>query len=216
MGPHSAAVTALILLLPAGGCCTMSQGLSALFCGPRPPLPRRSHLTARQALDTFVAAVATDDSRTIWETVGPDLKKRWGIGRLEWEIGWTKIKADTFGIHLVDQAERSKPVTLPATATRKFPLVRYRLSLAGTVIEVLLRQYSYKEVITLIEGTTTPEAWSKFIPDIAELMEIKTVDDKAQIKIRILGPDWTPQPAEVLSARVTREWLIYDFTVHQD
>jgi hypothetical protein len=215
MRPPSAAVAALLLLPPLGGCCAISQGLSAIFCGPREPLPRRSYFTATEGLKTFLAAVASDDSRTIFESLGPDLKKRMKIGAIEWEIGWQKIKAATPGIHLADQAEprNPDPVILPAQGGRP-ALTSFTLTLPGTTIEVWLRKYAYWKVIYQTADMQHPEEVSRHIPSLGEVMRLREEEHATKIALELPGLPWSGvMESEILQAAAGIEWLVYDFRI---
>jgi len=206
-------VAAVFLLVPISGCCAISQ---ALFCGPREPLPRRSYLTPQQSLKTFLAAVSCDDAQTIWESVGPDMKKRMLLSEFEWVIAWNRIKEKTPGIHLAYEAEprNPKPVVQPASPGRPFPLASFTLSLPGTTIEVQLRKYVYWKVMFQTEDMKQPEEVSAHIPALGDVMKLKRGKNDTKIDLSLPGVPWHGvKLSEILSASAGIEWLVYTFRI---
>jgi hypothetical protein len=228
MRPGFATVAPLLLLFPLGGCCSISQGLSALFCGPREPLPRRACLTPNQTLKTLLAAISCDDSRTIFKALGPDFKHRSHIGGLEWEIAWQQIKKETPGIHLAYEAEPRdpKPTVQAPTPARPFPLASFTLTLPGTTIEVRLRKYAYWKIVFQTSDMKNPDEVSQHIRhpdkavlwafDIRQVSKLKWVDPNTRVELSLPGLPWQGVGiTEILSAGAGIEWLVYDFRIVQ-
>ncbi len=67
------ALLAVILALPAPGCCTLAR----LFCGPDDSeWVQIDYKTAPAALATFMEAIRRDDCRVIYDSLGEALKRR--------------------------------------------------------------------------------------------------------------------------------------------
>lgn len=217
--PHRLrAVAALLLLLSVSGCCTISLGLASLFCGPRQdPWVEISYRTPRDALETFVAAVARDDVDTICRTLSYEFKSQQLIGEIECDIAWGKLKEQIPGIHLVDQAEISAPAELPGRR------VGYTLTIAGSQIEVLLREQLYWEVIyasdpgEVIRGELRGGDFGEVLIDYSGIVD--DLDDHMTLNIEgnetvITALLRLPIPStrdQILSATVGREWKVDAF-----
>ena len=204
------AVAAILLPVSASGCCTISLGLASLFCGPRQdPWVQISYQTPRDALETFIGAVARDDVDTICRTLSYEFKAQQRIATIECDIAWEMLKEQIPGIHLLDQAEISGPTELPGQR------VGYTLSIAGSQMQLQFAQQAYWEVM---QANTSEVIRGDFRG--ADLTEHGAVVDAIDDHLNVdPGPGGTalvsqiqlfiPVPAEeILSATVGREWKL--------
>jgi hypothetical protein len=84
------------LLLPLLGSIQSCCGLYyALGCAPEQRLERISYDSPEECLKTFLAAIRSGDTKTIYESLGEDFKKRNGLSGLGFEIAWERIKKDS-------------------------------------------------------------------------------------------------------------------------
>ena len=103
---HPRWLLGLLCCLPAAGCCSIAQGMTALFCGAsKEPWATVSYRTPKEALRTFQEAVAREDVDVIYRSLSKDLKRRWRIGLLEAHAAWAKVKEHVPGIHVVGLAK---------------------------------------------------------------------------------------------------------------
>ncbi len=66
MSTRQIAILALVLALPASGCCSLAQ----LFCGPDDSeWPQIDFRTPRAGLATFMNAVLKDDCQVIYDSL---------------------------------------------------------------------------------------------------------------------------------------------------
>ena len=98
------------LLLFAGfgsiqGCCGLYY---ALGCAPEQRLAKITYDSPEECLKTFLAAIGSGDTKTIYESLGEDFKKRNGLNGLGFEIAWQRLKKDSPWIQGAGKAQIRK------------------------------------------------------------------------------------------------------------
>ncbi|GEM_PF-3024796 len=73
-------------------CCSLYY---ALGCAPEQQLTRISYDTPEECLKTFLAAIKSGDTKTIYESFGEDFKTRNRLNGLAFEIAWQRIKKES-------------------------------------------------------------------------------------------------------------------------
>lgn len=212
MQVHLHSLAALLAIAPLGGCCAISQSLTALFCGPTgDPWVTKDFDTPRTALDTFLGAVARDDVETIYLTLGHSFKQASGIGELEFRAAWQKIKTDTPGIHLADRATISK--SPPESATR----VTYTLTMntiPAVVIEVAVARQDYWSVTVRPDGSSGPQVTGEVVPKLETYFKVLPHQERSPVRLDLPGPEFPGlKTAEFEKMVLGREWKIADLRV---
>ena len=196
----------LLCCLPCG-CCSISQGLTALFCGPsEEPWATVSYRTSAEALKTFQAAIAREDVDIIYKSLSKDLKRRWGVGRLEAEVAWAQIKKQQPGIHVVGLAR------IVATPPSQDPtVVEHDLEVAGQQFRVRLKRYNYWSVVVADEDGPIP--YGDYVPRLSpKHLRIRRVGNTSAVQAHIPEVEIPRLRLEdVIEVTVGREWKVDGF-----
>lgn len=201
---------AILLLVPLSSCCSISQGLTAIFCGTNTdPFVEKSWITPDAARQTLLGAISRDDPTTIYECLGPDLKERMGVGEVEVVIAWRKIQEQVPGIHIADQAKVSEPIfDEPDLEPLKRTRVRYLLELPSTRIEVALRRHDYWRVVSQGPGAERPEADGDYAP-LPTIVQLHPRGMRTGVELKLPGPMVAPlEHHHILQVTAGREWLV--------
>ncbi len=200
--------TTILVIAPLGGCCAISQSLTGLFCGPRKdPWVTQAFDTPSAALATFLGAVARDDLKAIYLTLGHALKKHLEIGEVEFQVAWEKIKADTPGIHLADQAD--------ITSSREVSTTRHSFTLTmntvpSVVIEIGVARQNYWSIISKADGSDRVITNGEVVASLGTHLKVRPEG----ILVTMPGPSIPGlTPSEILSVTAAREWKIDSFRV---
>ena len=215
MPSHLRSIAALLVIAPLGGCCALSQSLSALFCGPsEAPWSVRDFDTPDAALQTFLGAVSRDDVETIYLTLGYTFKKTAGIGELEFRAAWQDIKAKTPGIHLAHRAAVSEPRR--AAADR----VVYTLTMntiPSAVLEVALARQDYWSVTVRPEGSSERQTTGEVVPGLETYFKVLPHEERSPVRVDLPGPEFPGlSGAEFEKMVLGREWKIAGLRVVAD
>ena len=98
MPTRQIAILALVLALPASGCCSLAR----LFCGPDDSeWVQIDYRTPRAGLATFMEAVRRDDCRVIYDSLAETFKQRHSLGLFEGCLFWERLKEAQSGLHLL-------------------------------------------------------------------------------------------------------------------
>ena len=210
---RSRALTALLVPSCLSGCCSISLGLTALFCGPRTdPFLERSFDTHAECLETFLGAISRDDAETIYRSLSPDLLDRWElVGEVEWELVWREMKERVTGIHLADRAERSEPSRYPETRQNPHGRVSYVLTLPTTRIQVDLREHFFHSVQTRTDKGEKGDRHGAHVKSLKKYLKF----GPTEIEARVPAP-FHMDLSEFLKFELGREWLIAGFRVLQN
>ena len=128
MSTRQIAILALVLVLPASGCCSLAR----LFCGPDDSeWVQIDYRTPRAGLATFMEAVRRDDCRVIYDSLAETFKQRHSLGLFEGCVFWERLKEEQSGLHLLGYAEVTEPALLPGRAA-------YQLEYSGYCFRVEL------------------------------------------------------------------------------
>ena len=74
---HPRWLLGLLSCLPAAGCCSIAQGMTALFCGAsKEPWATVSYRTPKEALRTFQEAIGREDLDVFYKSLSADFKRR--------------------------------------------------------------------------------------------------------------------------------------------
>ena len=215
MPPHLRTLAAIFAIAPLGGCCAISQSLSALFCGPtQAPWAVKAFDTPHAALQTFLGAVSRDDVETIYLTLGYDFKKAAGIGELEFRAAWQDIKDKTPGIHLAHRAEVSKPRR--ASPTR----AAYTLTMntiPAVVLEVTLTRQDYWSITVHPQGSSEHQTTGRVVPELKTYFKVLPHEERSPVRVDLPGPDLPGLEASEFEKIVLgREWKISGLRVVRD
>lgn len=201
---------ALSLALMPTGCCWLGESLVALSCGKRSqPFVTKSFRIPKDALDTFLGAVARDDADTVYESLSPELVRRWGVGKGEWPTLWKMIKENITAIHALDRAR----VVAKGRQTRD--TAWFRLEYAGYQLRVELRRYAfvtceYEEAgedgdwVLLREGAYIRQ-------DYGGLVQVQPHAEGTRATVQHPGVEFLELAgADIQLLAVGREWKILD------
>ncbi len=205
--PPSYRLLPLLLLLVTPGCCSLSMGLSALFCPPRPdPWVSISFATPEETIDTFLGAIARDDIEVIYLCLSEDFKAEKDISNVDAAIAWKMLKEEVPGIHLADQAKR-KSLQIQG-GTRAVAA----LELASNKMILRLSRQDFWSLRTQFDGD--PEEHGEFIPQLGSHIAAFPMDDKSSIRVLIPGIDIRNlQTSEIVELRLGREWKVQDLQI---
>lgn len=199
MSCRQIAVLALVLVLPAPGCCTLAR----LFCGPDDSeWVQIDFRTPRAGLATFMEAVRRDDCRVIYDSLAETFKERQSLGLFEGCVFWERLKEGQSGLHLLGYAQVTELESRPRRAA-------YELEYSGYRFRVELVQQQLWAFFTDLEHT--PEI-SRFA-DISDLVQWPRTDGQSVV-IQLPDPaDLGPivELDDVLEISIAREWKVDRF-----
>ena len=194
-----------LLLCCLSGCCSLSQGMVALFCGPsQGPWAKVSYRTPEEALKTFQAAVAREDVEVIYKSLSPDWKRREGFGVMEAHLVWEKLKEKYPGIHALGLAQ------VIATPTQEPKVVEYDLEVAFQQFRVRLKRYAYFSVV--VAGEDGPVPHGDFVPRLQRHAFIRPGAEISRVQVSIPEVEIPNLRLEdVIQITVGREWKVDAF-----
>lgn len=190
--------------LPLAGCCAIAQGMTALFCGAREEAwPTVSYRTPREARLTFQEAVARDDSLVIYKSWSQDFKQRWGLGILEHEVAWRKIRTEIPGIHTLGLAK------VVATPRQEDTVVEYVLEVAFHRFRMVLKRYNYYSVVVPGPEPDQPIPKGDYLPDFSRNLRIRHRGEMSDLAVQISDLEIPGLLAEdILEVTLGREWKV--------
>ncbi len=194
----------LLCCLPAAGCCSIAQAMTALFCGPsKTPWLRVSYRTPGAALLTFQKAVARDDVGVIYNSISPDWKRRDGFGRFEAEKVWKILKQKYPGIHTVGLAK------IVQTPIQEPTLVEHILEVAFHQFRVRLKRYEYWRVVVPGPDPEEPIPKGAFLSSFSQNLRITHQSETSTVDVHIPGIEAEELIAEdILEVTLGREWKV--------
>ncbi len=194
-----------LLLCCLSGCCSLSQGMVALFCGPsQDPWATVSYRTPQEALKTFQAAMAREDAEVIYKSLSPDFKRREQVGKIETHLILEWLKKEYPGIHVVGLAK------IIATPTQEPKVVEYDLEVASQRFRVRLKRYAYWSVV--VAGEDGPVPHGDFVPRLQRHAVIRPGADISRVQVSIPEVEISNLRLEdVIEITVGREWKVDAF-----
>lgn len=194
----------LLCCLSLVGCCAISQGMVALFCGPSTdPWVKVSYRTPKEALETFQAAVAREDADVISQSLSPDFKRSRGLGRMEVGVVLAWLKKEFPGFHTLGLAK------IVATPTQQPTVVEHILEVAFHRFRVRLKRYTFKRVVVAVPGLDEPIPKGDYLPDFSRNLRIIPREETSTVEVRDLEVDVPDLLAEnILEVTLGRTWKV--------
>lgn len=204
MTPHPRWLLGLLCCLPAAGCCSISQGMVALFCGAsEDPWAKVTYRTPKEALRTFQAAVGREDVDVIYKSLSKDFKRRHGIGILEAKLAWQKIKEQIPDIHMVELAK------VVATPIQQPAVVEYVLEVAFHRFRVRLKRYHYKSVVVLGPDPDQPIPHGDYLAGFSQHLQIRHRGEVSDVRVDIADLEIEDlQDEDIIEITLGREWKV--------
>ncbi len=189
------ALLAVIVALPAPGCCTLAR----LFCGPDDSeWVQIDRKTPRAGLKTFMEAVRRDDCRVIYDSLGEELKRRQEIALMEACAAWERLKEEQSGLHLLGTAAVTELYSSTGRAAYQLEVAgyRFRVDLVRQIKWAVFTDLEHAPEIsdweaTMSERMTWPvedgENLVLILPDPVERVPLLTPENIMGI---FMGPQW--------------------------
>lgn len=202
MTPSLRWLPGLLCCLSFAGCCSISQGMVALFCGPSTEdWTTVSFATAENTRKTFQQAIARDDSLVIYRCWSEDFKRAYGLGILEHEVAWAKIKKQIPGIYALGKAQ------VVATPVQEATVVEYILEVAFHRFRMRLKRFNYSRVV--VPGPGQPIPKGRYLKDFSRNLVIRHGDESSTLEVRNLEVDVPDLLVEDVSeVTLGREWMV--------
>ncbi len=126
----------LLLVLPAGGCCSMAR----LFCGPdKTPWVPIDFSTPEKSVRTLLEALRRDDPERVYECLSHRYRDELKIDNGLTQLAWPKIREQNPGLHVAGYAE------VPAATRIDADRARIELNVEGyPLVLELVRQRSWQ------------------------------------------------------------------------
>ncbi len=196
MSTRQNAILALVLALPAPGCCSLAQ----LFCGPDDSeWVQIDFRTPRAGLATFMEAVLKDDCQVIYDSLAETFKQRQSLGLFEGCVFWERLKEEQSGLHLLGFAEVTELASLPGRAA-------YQLEYSGYRFRVELVEQQLWTMFTDLENAAEIGRFA----EISDLVQWPQTDGQSVV-IQLPDPATIGPIVEledVQEFRISREWKV--------
>lgn len=188
-----------LLILPCLTSCCFLCG------GDTKPLVPVTWDEPRQALDTLLVAIENDDSRRIYESLGPSLKKKQGIDGMAFAVAWEKLRQEQPYLHVAGRAEviQEKQIS-PGERV-------YLMGVHGQRFTIQLEQLSYWQVLVQDEDELL-RLGAYLPPAVFEKSILSVSDDEGRILVEFKNDQLIGvQKDDIRGLRLATEWKVSAF-----